>query len=116
MNETRKYLWFGAVLSAVLMSLPWLVPHCGWVALFGLVPLLLADRLADAAKVRRFRIWHYSSFVLWNAITTFWIWNATPGGAVFAILANALQMSLIWGLFRLAKRHVGGLHGSAGIS
>ena len=109
MNGTRKYLWFGALASAVLMSLPWLVPHCGWVALFGLVPLLLADRLADLQNVRRFRVWHYSAFVLWNAFTTFWIWNATPGGAVFAILANALQMSLVWGLFRMAKRHVGGV-------
>ncbi len=47
--------------------------------------------------------------MLWNAATTWWIWNATAGGAVFAILANALQMSVIFGSFRWVKRRVGGI-------
>jgi len=88
----------------VLMSFPWLVPHCGGFALVGLVPLLLADYLADENEVPRFRIWHYSCFVIWNLLTTWWIWNATAGGALFAVFANALQMSLIFGLFRLSKK------------
>ncbi|MBR4809575.1 MAG: apolipoprotein N-acyltransferase [Bacteroidales bacterium] len=107
--STKAALWLLAGASGVLMSIPWLVPHTGLVALIGLVPLLLADYIASGAKVKRFWIWHYSSFVLWNALTTFWVCNATVGGGIFAVLANSLQMSLVWGLFRLFKKRVSGV-------
>ena len=109
MRKEKTVMWICVVLSAVLMSLPWLVPHCGFIALFGLVPLLCADHIADVNGIRRFRIWHYSFFVLWNAATTWWVAGATVGGAIFAILANALQMSLAFGLFRLSKRRLKGI-------
>ena len=96
------------LLSAFLMSLPWLVPHMGWTALMGLVPLLVMERLASQYSVKHFWWWHYGTFVLWNAATTWWIWNATPAGGVFAILANALQMSVVFGSFRWVKRRMGG--------
>ena len=109
MRKEKTAMWICVLVSSVLMSLPWLVPHCGFFALFGLVPLLCADHIADMNQIRRFRIWHYSFFVLWNAFTTWWVANATLGGAVFAVLANALQMSLIFGLFRLGKRRLKGI-------
>lgn len=94
---------------AVFMSLPFLVPHCGFFALFGIVPLLCMEYIAENAKIRRFYLWHYSAFVLWNAATTFWVCNATLGGGLFAIFANALQMSLIFGLFRFSKKYFRGI-------
>ena len=92
----------------VLMSLPWLVPHMGWTALIGLLPLLIMERLAAEEGRKHFWWWHYGTFVLWNAVTTWWVGEATVGGAVFAILANALQMSLVFGSFRWVKRRLGG--------
>lgn len=108
MMNNRKLIFLAALSSAMLMSLPWLVPGTGWVALFGLVPLLCAERIAGFCRMKRFWLVHYLTFVLWNAFTTFWIWNATAGGAVFAILVNAAQMSLIFGVFRFSKRRFGG--------
>lgn len=102
-------LWVLSAVSAVLLSLPWLLPHSGLLMLFAFLPLLLADYIASGAGVKRFWIWHYSTFVLWNAFTTFWVCNATVGGGIFAILANALQMSLVFGLFRLAKKRLDGV-------
>ena len=93
---------------ALLMSLPWLVPHMGWTALLGLVPLLVMERLATEYKVKHFWWIHYGTFVLWNAITTWWVGGATVGGAVFAILANSLQMSVVFGSFRWVKRRTQG--------
>lgn len=93
---------------AALMSLPWLVPHMGWTALFGMVPLLCMEKLATDCGMKRFWLWHYSAFVLWNAFTTFWVCNATIGGGVFAVLANSLQMSLVFGLFRLSRKRLSG--------
>ncbi|MBO7644576.1 MAG: apolipoprotein N-acyltransferase [Bacteroidales bacterium] len=107
--STKAALWLLAGASGVLMSIPWLVPHTGMVSLVALVPLLVADYIATGAKQKHFWIWHYSSFVLWNALTTFWVCNATVGGGIFAVLANSLQMSLVWGLFRLSKKRLGGV-------
>lgn len=90
--------------SAVLLSLGYLFPHCGGFMLCAFVPLLWMDRLSDTEGRRHFWIWHYLTFVLWNAFTTFWVCNATVAGGIFAVLANALQMSVIWAVFRAFKR------------
>ena len=108
MRNIKLTLWLSALTFAVLMSVPFLVPHLGWIALFGFVPILMMDAVADAHKVRHFFWYHYAAFVLWNAFTTFWVCNATVGGGIFAVLANALQMSLVWALFRLSKKRFGG--------
>lgn len=108
MKRENILLWGLTVMSAVLMSIPYLIPHCGLTALFGLVPLLCMERIATMLEKKRVWIYHYSCFVLWNAFTTFWVCNATVGGGLFAIFANALQMSLVFGLFRLSKKKFGG--------
>ena len=104
MKKENILLWGLAALSAVLMSVPFLLPNAGFLALIGLVPLLCMDRIATYSSKKHVWRYHYSAFVLWNAFTTFWVCNATMGGGLFAIFANALQMSLIFGLFRLSKK------------
>lgn len=107
MNENKKpyhLMWALSLGFAMLMSLPYLVPHCGAFALIGWIPLLCMERIGALSGVKRLWRWHYCAFVLWNAFTTFWVCNATLGGGIFAILANALQMSLIFGTFRLSRR------------
>ncbi len=111
MNQMKReniLIWGLAALFAVMMSVPFIIPNTGILALFGLVPLLCMERIADQLGKKRIWVYHYSAFVLWNAITTFWVCNATIGGGLFAIFANALQMSLIFGLFRLGKKKFSG--------
>ncbi len=108
--KNRKLIFAALSLGfTLLMSLPWLVPHLGWTALAGLLPLLIMERLASEYKIKRFWWWHYSTFVLWNAATTWWVGEATVAGAIFAILANSLQMSVVFGSFRWVKRRLGGV-------
>ena len=109
MKQTYKSLIFLTLASTLLMSLPFLVTHCGLLALFAIVPLLCMEKIASEAGVRHFWMWHYACFVLWNAATTFWVCNATIGGGLFAIFANALQMSLIFGAFRFSKKYLKGI-------
>ena len=104
MKKENILIWGLIVLSAVLMSVPYIVPNTGLLSLIGLVPLLCMERIVSMMDKKRIWIYHYSAFVLWNAITTFWVCNATIGGGLFAIFANALQMSLVFGLFRLSKK------------
>ncbi|MCR5350962.1 MAG: apolipoprotein N-acyltransferase [Bacteroidales bacterium] len=109
MRSTKILLWLLSGLSAVLLSLPWLVPHAGALSLFAFVPLLIADAVIEQTKVRASWIYPAATFLAWNAATTFWVCNATVGGGIFAIVANAAQMLLIWLLFRLAKKKLGGV-------
>ena len=108
MKKQNMLLWGLSLLSAAMMSVPFLVPHTGLLALFGLIPLLAMERIATILEKKRIWVYHYSAFVIWNTITTFWVCNATIGGGIFAILANSLQMSLVFGLFRLSKRKFSG--------
>ena len=108
MKKQLAVLWLCAALSATLLSLPWLVPHVGALALVAFVPLLFADDVATALRLRARWIWPAFTFVAWNAATTFWVCNATVGGGIFAVLGNSVQMLLVWLLFRLAKKKMGG--------
>ena len=96
-------------LFVILASLPILVPHTGLLSLFCLVPLLCMEHIGTENGVKRMWLWHYSAFVLWNAATTFWVCNATVSGGIFAVLANAFQMSLIFGTFRWSRRVLKGI-------
>ena len=107
MRRVTLIVWLLSVLSAVLLSLPWLVPGTGIVALFAFLPLLVADVIARQNGMRRFWLCSLSCFIIWNSATTFWVCNATVGGGLFAILANSAQMLLIWLLFSLGKRKLG---------
>ena len=109
MKKENMILWGMVLLFAVMMSVPFLVPHTGIFALFGIIPLLAMERIASIMEKKRIWIYHYSAFVLWNTFTTFWVCNATIGGGIFAILANSLQMSLVFGLFRLSKKRFSGM-------
>ena len=97
-----------AAAFVVLMSLPFLVEGTGWLSLVGFVPLLCMERVASLSRMRHFWWWHYGAFLAWNLATTYWVCNATFAGGVFAALANALQMSLVFGLFRWVKRRTHG--------
>ena len=96
------------LLSSILLSIPFLVPGTGYLSLVAFVPLLFAEQVADETRMRGFLWWHYLCFLLWNIATTFWVCNATIGGGIFACVANAFQMSLVFGLFRWSRKH---LHG-----
>lgn len=98
---------FLSILSAILLSIPWLVPATSWLLFFAFVPLLLVED--DLAKNNvRWGIRYYGlTFVLWNILTTWWIYNATLIGAVGAFVGNAAQMCLVFAIFRWVKRGAG---------
>lgn len=108
MKKENLILWGLVVIFAIMMSVPFIIPHTGIISLFGIIPLLCMERIADLSGKKRIWPYHYTAFVLWNAITTFWVCNATIGGGIFAILANSLQMSLVFGLFRQSKKKFSG--------
>lgn len=105
-------IWFLPVLSGLMLGTGW--PETGSMTplvFVGLVPLLFAEHLwtlrqADKLKLKVFAA-AYISFFLFNTITTWWIYYASPPGMVMAEVLNSFFMALIFLLFHLTKIKVG---------
>ena len=97
-----------SIISGVLLAVPYIYPHCGIVSLVAFLPLLAAEQIALREKTRYFCLCYYCSFLVWNIIATWWIWYATPAGAVAAIILNALQMAIVFRLFRFLRKRFEG--------
>jgi apolipoprotein N-acyltransferase len=48
----------------------------------------------------------YPGFLLWNVLTTWWIWNSTEVGSIFAWMLNTLFMSATFYFFHLTRRNL----------
>ncbi|MBP5539411.1 MAG: apolipoprotein N-acyltransferase [Bacteroidales bacterium] len=107
MKKARCLLW--ALASAVLLSIPFLVPGTGPVMLVAFLPLLYLEHRMTLEKRPRFFLYAWLSFSLWNFITTFWVCNATMGGGIFTGFANAFKMALIFQLFHWSKKRLRGV-------
>ena len=105
-NKTRALLM---VLFTALISLPYLVPHLGFLSLVALVPLLCAERIATMVGKKRFFWWYFAAFLAFNLATTWWVCKATVGGGLFASFYSALFMSAIFAVFRVARKRFSGI-------
>ena len=47
----------------------------------------------------------FLAFLIWNVVTTWWVWNATPA-ATAAWILNALFMAIVFDMFHLTKKKV----------
>ncbi len=64
--------------------------------------------LADITEKKlSFFFYSFITLLVWNAGTTWWIWNSTDVGSIGAIVANSLLMTLPWWGFRIFKRKFG---------
>jgi apolipoprotein N-acyltransferase len=97
-----RTLIFLALVSGLLLGLPWSISPFFFVIFFAWVPLLVVERdLCHHSNP--YVIFNYAllSFLLWNIIGTWWIARAQFLGAVCIILANSLLQALV---FWLASR------------
>lgn len=103
-NKRIFSLWFLVVLSSLLLTLPYVVPHAGLLMLIAFLPLFQLEKIITEFNIRRGYIYYYTVFLLWNTFSTYWIYNATIPGVIAACTLNALQMALVFGAFRWFKR------------
>ena len=96
-----------AVLSGFLFTLGW--PTYGFPAFLFLafVPLLfLSENFIKHKDKKYFFLYVYLSFFIWNLLKTWWIYNSTAVGAIFAIVVNSLLMSLVFWSFHLVRKRL----------
>jgi len=92
-------------LSGLLLYAAWPTSPLTFLIFIAFVPLLWLEH--QGTRRRRFFGWTYITMFVWNASTTWWIWNASEPGAVGAILANSLIMCLPWIGFHFVKARLG---------
>ena len=101
-----KYLFF-SILSGLALGLAW--PTNGFTLLIfiSLIPLLYLEQLIrndfNDRKAIRIFCYSYLSFLIWNLITTWWLYNSTIYGMLFANFCNSLFYSIIFLLFYWVK-------------
>jgi apolipoprotein N-acyltransferase len=78
-------------------------------SLIALVPLLLVEYSLSVQKSKPVKVFinSYLVFFIFNIGSTWWIWNASKGGAILAFILNSLLMALVFQAFHLTKRRLG---------
>ncbi len=93
-----------SILSGLLLVSAW--PDAGFTPLIFVawVPLLF---IAEQEENRiRFFLFSLLSMFIWNAGTTWWIWNSTAAGAIGAIVANSFLMAIpLWGFHSFKTKY-----------
>jgi apolipoprotein N-acyltransferase len=98
-----------SVLSGLLLVHPWHEVGTGLVLLIAFIPLLFLEDFLfrNKSEHRPHKAFLYSAlaFFIWNAGTTWWLWNATEVGMLLAFTVNSALMSLVFGLFHITRRN-----------
>lgn len=85
-----------SLLSGILLWASWPASSFTFLIFFAWVPLLM---VADNVTKRiSFFLYSFVALLIWNTLTTWWIWNSTDVGTIAAILTNSLLMCIpCWG-------------------
>lgn len=90
--------WYVSVSAGLLLAASF--PPFG-IPIFIIPAFNLLFKLAEKAESgKQLAYWSYPGFVLWNAISTYWLMYATFAGGLAAILANAVLMTIPLALMR----------------
>ncbi|MBI1223308.1 MAG: apolipoprotein N-acyltransferase [Bacteroidetes bacterium] len=101
-----KNPWALSLLTAALLSVAWPPMPVPFFVFLALVPLLMIEdhhyQVAD--KPLQYYLQISLSFTVWNAVTTYWTWFASPAGAAAAILLNAQLQTLPWLFYHRVRK------------
>lgn len=113
-----KYLIL-SLLSAVLLSVSWPTYGVPFFIFIALVPLLMVEHdISKLSNVKR-KGWKifglsYLTFLVWNIVTTGWLYNSlNPDGShsllavIFPVLANSFLMSMTFQIYYWYKKAAG---------
>ncbi len=96
---------FIAMAGGLMLWLAWPPSSLTFLIFIAWVPLLWLESRVKSRK--KFVGLSYLVMFIWNFATTWWIWNASPPGAIAAFFANSLLMCLPWLGFKIVKKRLG---------
>ncbi|MEE2954353.1 MAG: apolipoprotein N-acyltransferase [Bacteroidota bacterium] len=100
-----------SVLGGMFLSFSWpSIGHFSFI-FFGFIPLLILEDIISKSSIKKkgLVVFGYSfiTFLVFNVISTYWIYHATIFGAIMAFLINSLLMSLVFLIFSKSKNILG---------
>jgi len=105
----KRHLIILSILSGILFTIGW--PQHGYPAFLftAFIPLLIIEdyifrNKQDFSKFSVF-FYTYPAFLIWNFLTTWWVWNSTPA-ATLAWTFNSLFMGIVMNVFHLSRRNL----------
>jgi len=110
----KKYLKlkmiFLSLLGGILLSISWPANGFAYLLFIAFIPFLIVENeiYINEDKFSKFSVflYTYSGFLLWNILTTWWIYYSSIAGALMAIVFNALFMALIFQFFHYCKKRL----------
>ncbi len=107
---TRKKLYFLSLLSGIIFALSWPPYGFPFLLFIAFVPLLQIENAFSSGQTtaRRTLLFglSYLTFFIWNLAAIWWVYNASLGGAILAVLGNAFIMSAVFWIFHLTKKRL----------
>jgi len=104
-------LLLSSVLSGVLFFLSWTTFGLGPVLFVAFIPMLFVDDyiFENSDRLKSINIFYYSylTFITWNLLATWWVYNSTVEGGIMAFTLNSLFYSVIFWLVHIIKRRLG---------
>ena len=107
LKNKKLFLLILSICSGLILSLGWPARGFPGLLFIGFVPVLFIENIIAENRERfsKFGVLFYTlpAFILWNALTTWWIYNSTGVGAIIAIILNSLFMAIVLQLFHYTK-------------
>ncbi|MGN6645519.1 MAG: apolipoprotein N-acyltransferase [Cytophaga sp.] len=101
-------LYVYSLLSGFLLILSWPPSSLGPLSFIAFVPLLLLfdsiQQNFQKRKVARFFFHTYIALLIWNVGSTWWVYNSTAAGGIFAMTVNALLMCVPMLFFYVVRK------------
>ena len=99
-----------SILSGILLTLSWPVQGLSFIIFFSLIPVFFVEHQitignSKRKKLRLFAL-SYLGFLLWNLGTTWWIFNSSIFGMIFAILCNTSFYAMLMMIFHWSKKRL----------
>jgi len=96
------------LLGGCLLSIGWPTNTLPFLLFIGLVPFLYLETFfSKKGRGKFYGLYTYLGLFTFNLLTTWWVWNASAGGAVFMLIANSFLMLIPFLLYRVTKRLIG---------
>ncbi len=100
-----------SILSGILFFLAWTSIGLGPILFVAFIPMLFVDDyiFENSDRLKSINIFYYTylTFITWNLLATWWVYNSTAQGGVMAFVLNSFFYAVIFWVIHIIKRRLG---------
>jgi len=100
-----------SVLSGILFFLAWTTFGLGPILFIAFIPMLFVDDyiFENSNRLKSINIFYYTylTFITWNLLATWWVYNSSIEGGLMAFILNSFFYAVIFWVIHIIKRRLG---------